>query len=411
MFGRAEAQQNEELESPPWARWVNCRVQSIAEKLPPRSEIVSQITPYLPLAAQGAASVVGFSTGLASAQYVGALLGVSSASSPLISYPLGFAGVSLASLLAAQCSRTCERLQSGASWKEALDARRPVEDMAVDVLIGTSTFLLFGGRFNRVMPSDLWHKGSLASVERGSIKTNGPEYARGTHRTLLQRMFKSLGCHHCGSKAGSVVADHIPPTALLHRMEFKGMVQRFFPQCEACMYRQGPSVRHGIRELRLHNMSHLPKVVTGVLVGLGISNKQHDDKDRLPGQSWFGLAEGKDREARQTGMLASLASLSPAWLSRSHSEARHHDTDAPQRMMWARAQAEYRLRLAQLGRMTNKLKQQGQELQGRLRQRGISQPERERVRDSVAATQRLKQGYEAQMHRLRKMLSGPEPKA
>jgi hypothetical protein len=71
-----------------------------------------------------------------------------------------------------------------------------------------------GGRFRSIMPSDLAAPGALAFE---SIPARGDQYARPGIKRELTRIFRRDGCHHCGSRGGPVIGDHMPPNKLALR--------------------------------------------------------------------------------------------------------------------------------------------------------------------------------------------------
>jgi len=81
-------------------------------------------------------------------------------------------------------------------------------DVLLDAALGVTLFKAMGGRYRTLLPSDLVRPGACA-VE--SLPAPGSAYAQGTSKGELVRLFRRDGCHHCGSRRGRVVGDHIPP--------------------------------------------------------------------------------------------------------------------------------------------------------------------------------------------------------
>ena len=108
------------------------------------------------------------------------------------------------------------------------------------------------------LPSSILTTGSYASVFGGAIPSSS-SVASPYQRTLIQRMGRAHGCHHCGSRQlfGSgtyFIADHMPPTKLVDKMN-KAFLRRLLrievaqslmPQCLACFSMQGNAVKRHI---------------------------------------------------------------------------------------------------------------------------------------------------------------------
>jgi hypothetical protein len=92
------------------------------------------------------------------------------------------------------------------------------------------------------------------------------------------------GCHHCGTKVGAVIGDHMPPnkvafgssaaaeafrdgTQTLWTRAWQAIrgvpKQRFFPQCRPCSDLQSVAVRTGVKKLVMHG--------GGVKVGVAVA--------------------------------------------------------------------------------------------------------------------------------------------
>jgi hypothetical protein len=248
-----------------------------------------------------------YAAGLAAAQGLGSALRISCATP--VAGPLGgLLGVGFASALAGQASLKAQRVRAeglgrglldpGALWK---GVRR--QDIVADAVLGIAAFRVMGGRFRSVMPSDLTKVGALA---RESMPAAGMQYATDEKRRELARFFRRDGCHHCGTRHGPVVGDHMPPnkhvaeaadaarrrtrwgwlgvTALQRSKAARRVagamgvplgppLQRYYPQCRPCSQKQAAAVRNNRSHLVFHEVLHRGGASTawhyaGVLVGL-----------------------------------------------------------------------------------------------------------------------------------------------
>lgn len=123
----------------------------------------------------------------------------------------GLLGVGLASALAGQAALHCRRAflcPNDARTAVSLPSPWQAETLLLDAALGVALFKVMGGRFRSVMPSDLTRVGAVA-VE--SMPTRGIEYASAGKRRELFRFFRRDGCHHCGTRRGEVIGDHMPP--------------------------------------------------------------------------------------------------------------------------------------------------------------------------------------------------------
>ncbi|KAL4859030.1 hypothetical protein ACK3TF_000816 [Chlorella vulgaris] len=202
----------------------------------------------------------------------------------------GLLGVGVASAMAGQASIKCRQyLKNGTNpllhpWKGVR-----TDDLIVDALLGVALFkascssiicsfpclsarrsnlrhtgiTVMGGRFRSVMPSDLVKVGAIA---RESLPAPSVEYATPASRIELRRLFSRDGCHHCGTRRGKLIGDHMPPNK--HMQQTVGMArrsllrvpfvkplasalnipitpprQRFYPQCESCSQKQSSALR------------------------------------------------------------------------------------------------------------------------------------------------------------------------
>ena len=134
-----------------------------------------------------------------------------SCATPVLGPLCGLVGVGVASALAGQTALHLRHALLPPGEARAA-ARLPppwrVDGMLVDAALGVALFKGMGGRFRSVMPSDLTRVGAVA-VE--SMPTRGIEYASAGKRRELLRFFRRDGCHHCGTRRGEVIGDHMPP--------------------------------------------------------------------------------------------------------------------------------------------------------------------------------------------------------
>lgn len=226
-----------------------------------------------------------YTAGLAAAQGLGATLRISCAT-PILGPLGGVLGVGFASALAGQASIKCSKIhrdgfRGGAALNPARlfqDVRR--EDLLVDAVLGVAAFRVMGGRFRSVMPSDLTKVGAIA---RESMPAAGMQYAGEEKRLELLRFFRRDGCHHCGTRKGGVIGDHMPPNKHVQeqinaaRKRLLGRAlripyvqraaaalglhtspphQRYYPQCTGCSQKQAAAVRNNRSHLVFHEVLH-----------------------------------------------------------------------------------------------------------------------------------------------------------
>ncbi|MCO5605436.1 hypothetical protein L7F22_059620 [Adiantum nelumboides] len=216
---------------------------------------------------------------------------------------LGCLAVSSSSLAAGQASFAAQKyLKQGPGRPK--DFVIPKEDAAFAVIVGVVAFKIFGGRFCNLMPSHVCHPGALANF---SIQASGPNFATQIQSQKIRRAFLKDGCHHCGSRSGQSIADHIPPNKIvkiLQQQKKQGFwiklfnlkvgdwakkfrpkratSQRFYPQCVSCMKRQSAFLSNGKDPFILHwkrglpKPSHLSSLLLGALTYKGSSH----DKDK-----------------------------------------------------------------------------------------------------------------------------------
>lgn len=166
---------------------------------------------------------------------------------------------------------------------------RTTDDAAMrwaDAAVGCAAFVLLGGRFPRVLMSDVRFVGANATR---SIPAAGSQYANASQKARLQAIFDRHGCHTCGTRRRNVgvVADHQPPTKLNYGTgganasaeltRRRGWLapllppppkQRYFPQCATCSNRQSSAVANN-RQVLVYNGAlalALPTLLGGAAV-------------------------------------------------------------------------------------------------------------------------------------------------
>lgn len=268
-------------------------------------EFAKIMQPVVPFVVQASVSMGAYAAGLSAAQGVGSVLRIS-CSTPVAGPIAGVLGVGFASAVAGQAALACQRVQKEGIQRGLLApgvlirSVRP-EHLIADAILGIAAFRVMGGRFRSVMPSDLAQVGAIA---KESMPAAGMQYATDEKRRELARLFRRDGCHHCGTRKGAMVGDHMPPNKhvreaaeayssrrrlfsflpiMKSRYIRKGMqalgvpvgppLQRYYPQCRPCSQLQAAAVRSGKRALVLHEILHSGGTSTawhyaGVVVGL-----------------------------------------------------------------------------------------------------------------------------------------------
>ncbi|MEW5300007.1 MAG: hypothetical protein WDW36_002971 [Sanguina aurantia] len=216
-------------------------------------------------------SSVAYRTGLGVLQFVGGCLRVA-CTTPVLGPGMGLFAVSSACALSGQVCRHAKReLDAGCgpvrlllSLPRAFD-RVKVEELLVDALLGALCFKMCKGSFRRIMPSNLKKVGANAHL---SIPIGSTEYKNPVQKNHLEAIFRRDGCHHCGSRRGEVIGDHIPPNKVvkdavaaaasndffqalvtkaasaLRLVDDPAVVQRYYAQCRSCSDQQGSLLRH-----------------------------------------------------------------------------------------------------------------------------------------------------------------------
>ena len=188
-----------------------------------------------------------------------------SCATPVLAPVVGFLSVGAASAASGQASAALARWRrdgrgwDAARWKSLV----AVDDLVLDALMGAALFvvrvtwqtrgsarqmrLTRGGRCMRAR-SRRWVGASAAccpatsaswcvlprarrlaayfaplrrcagqgALARESLPAAGSAYATDVQRAELRMLFRRYGCHHCGKRFGSVIADHQPPNKTVY---------------------------------------------------------------------------------------------------------------------------------------------------------------------------------------------------
>lgn len=243
----------------------------------------------LPVGAHLLVTSATFGAALLASQAAGLCLRVSCAT-PVFGSCCGLMGVAVASSCAGIAGKlTTQFLETSRNpftkdWYKKID----MGEVVVDAVFGVACFKILGGSFRQLMPSDLQCPGALAM---GSLPARSAEYADHVYKYELERLFRQYGCHHCGSKRGNAIGDHIPPNKLVYggksgsvkkrlsvdqvakrlskvlRIPQPPTKQRFYAQCQRCSLKQSGAMRSDRRVLVMHFGGFRPQYVTGFLVG------------------------------------------------------------------------------------------------------------------------------------------------
>ena len=152
-------------------------------------------------------------------------LGVSCAT-PMVGAVMSVCAVGGSAALAGQAAREATSWASGAgrgdarvggraSWlfpsgfgRAHADEPWDEREMTADAILGSLMYAALGRGLKTAMPSDVSHPGAMA---RKSLPANGAHYASEGQKRTLARWMARHGCHHCGTKVGAVIGDHMPP--------------------------------------------------------------------------------------------------------------------------------------------------------------------------------------------------------
>ena len=249
-------------------------------------QAVTLIAPAMPFIVHLTASMLAYTGGLATAQRFGAFVKISCAT-PIMGPTMGALGVGWASVLSGEVSRQCSRARrlgyqrAFASPQSVVHSFDP-ENMLMDAILGIAAFRILGGVFRSVMPSDVLYVGAVA---KHSIPAKGTTYASETERRKITNFYRLYGCHHCGTRRGKVIGDHMPPNKEIanmmssrrakilrfpiFRIPYASKIarsigirpmplpeQRFYPQCISCSQKQSVAVKLKRSTMVLHKVLH-----------------------------------------------------------------------------------------------------------------------------------------------------------
>lgn len=240
------------------------------------------------------AASVSFLSSLAVAQGAGKLFRVSCAI-PVVAPIVGGLAVAVASAASAQASFTVRRLCENNGRFESIELISR-EKALFYALFGLVAYKVLGGRLRNVMPSDVIRPGAHA---HSSIPSRGIRYANDVESGLIKDLFKRYGCHHCGRRRGSCIADHMPAnmrakeamagnffTRLLRIQPT--VSQRLYPQCLPCSKLQSTVLRHGKHKLVFHYHRGIPQPPAWTGFCIGAFQVQEDDRPQSPHSSGLG---------------------------------------------------------------------------------------------------------------------------
>ena len=286
--------------------------------LPPRSgsplftsdaaDMAHEVIAAAPAVTATAASATAFLVTARAARAAAYSAGVSCAT-PVLGVAWGVATVGGASALAGHAARVVlepprDPHAAHSRWPVALlgsvtaEARRhPLyaaaarlvdpDEATKDAMFGSLAYALLGRGVRTALPSDVSHPGALA---RRSMPSNGAHYATDAQRRTLAVWLRKDGCHHCGSRSGPVIGDHMPPNKMafgsaaaaqaaregtwkVRLWNFLRMVpkQRFYPQCRKCSDAQSVAVRAGKKML----VQHGGGMKLGAVVATAVAARQY----------------------------------------------------------------------------------------------------------------------------------------
>lgn len=240
-------------------------------------------------------------------------LGVSCAT-PMVGAVMSVCAVGGSAALAGQAAREATswasagrgdaRVGGRASWlfpsgfgRARADAPWDEREMTADAILGSLMYAALGRGLKTAMPSDVSHPGAMA---RKSLPANGAHYASEGQKRTLARWMARHGCHHCGTKVGAVIGDHMPPNKVAfgssaaaeafregtqslwtRAWQAVGGVpkQRFFPQCRGCSDLQSVAVRTGVKKLVMHGGGvKIGAVVAGCVAARHYAMARHPEE-------------------------------------------------------------------------------------------------------------------------------------
>ena len=133
------------------------------------------------------------------------------------------ASLSVASLTLSLSSREERQLHRG--------------EVLFSAVAGVAVFKVLGGRFSSVLPSHLLRPGAFAALP---VPSKGQQYATAYQKEALNLIGRRYGCHSCGRRGQTFIADHQPP----NKLTVPGARQSFFAHCRSCSVRQGGVLRN-----------------------------------------------------------------------------------------------------------------------------------------------------------------------
>ena len=110
-------------------------------------------------------------------------------------------------------------------------------EVLFSAVTGVAVFKVLGGRFSSVLPSHLLRPGAFAALP---VPSKGQQYATAYQKEALNLIGRRYGCHSCGRRGQTFIADHQPPNKLV----VPGARQSFFAHCRSCSVRQGGVLRN-----------------------------------------------------------------------------------------------------------------------------------------------------------------------
>ena len=165
-----------------------------------------------------------------------------SAPSPALASFLGAGAVFTASAAA-----SLSVVSLAASLSSRGDRQFKRGEILFSTVTGVAVFKVLGGRFASVLPSHLLRPGAFAALP---VPSKGQHYATAYQKEALNLIGRRYGCHSCGRRGQSFIADHQPPNKLV----VPGVRQSFFAQCRSCSVRQGTVLsRSGVNSMRNPN--------------------------------------------------------------------------------------------------------------------------------------------------------------
>lgn len=141
-------------------------------------------------------------------------------------------------------------------------------DREAAIPCGVAAFLLLGGRALSFTPSSVVAVGAFGRKCIGGDAS----YASLAQRSKIAKLGRRFGCHTCGKRLGSFIADHQPPLEIIRRRSWwKALAKaryKYYPQCTVCSNRQAAVLRSKrLVDMRINHFFTLrPHHFTGALV-------------------------------------------------------------------------------------------------------------------------------------------------